>query len=222
MNDEKKSNSLISDKVTVQTLRDFLASPKPPAMTPVDILHVIQLTLRKAEDHPIFDSQQTLSQAFNVDAKTIVRSQQRLEKIGWLSRPQRRGRTNALSLNIENIPTEKVLRSLVTSEAKQISVRYQIALQKMGRKKFPKAWLARQFVSAQRILDTCGGDMDLVARLMTHALNTPQHRNKATKSLYELLGRWPKVVQSYGVKQAARQEIVSEAQAVQPQMEAAA
>jgi hypothetical protein len=57
---------------------------------------------------------------FNVDAKTIKRSQARLEKIGWLSRPQRRGKTNALSLNYQNIPAERMLRLKITPDAQQI------------------------------------------------------------------------------------------------------
>jgi hypothetical protein len=206
MNSEtKKATSLISDSVTIQTLRDFLASEKPASMTPVDILHVIELTLRKAEDHAIFDSQQTLAKAFCCDRKTIIRSQQRLVKLKWLSRPKRKGRTNALSLNFENIPTERTLRSLITPDAGKLAHRYKVVLQKLGRRKFSRHWINAQTSSAQRILDQCGGDLEAATRLIEHALSNPKHRSKAKKSLYELFGKWSKIVQTYAAQQGDQQ-----------------
>jgi len=214
MNPEKNrsSTSLISDTVTVKTLRDFLAAPKPTGMTPVDILHVIQLTIRKAEDHEIFDAQKTLADAFCCDVKTIVRSQQRLAKLKWISRPQRKGRTNALSLNIANIPTERLLRTLITPTANELAMHYQRGLQRRGRKKFPNAWFSQQTLSAQRILDRCGGDIRLAAIMIKHALDSPIHQRKAKKSLYELLGRWRKVEQTYGAENPAQLNPIQVAQ----------
>jgi hypothetical protein len=214
MSEHQGKGSLITDSVTVKTLRDFLASPKPEGMTPVDVLHVIQLTLRKAEDHAIYDSQQTLAKAFCCDVKTIVRSQKRLEKLKWLSRPQRQGRTNALSLNHENIPTERTLQTLVTADAKKLAAIYQRALMKAGRKRFPKFWLSQQFLSAQRILDQCAGDVPTAADTITYALHARLYRLKATKSLYTLLAVFPKVAAAYTAQREQKQkELEIQAQA---------
>jgi hypothetical protein len=214
MSEHQGKSSLISDSVTVKTLRDFLASPKPAGMTPVDVLHVIQLTLRKAEDHPIYDSQQTLARAFCCDDKTIVRSQKRLEKLKWLSRPQRKGRTNALSLNHENIPTETSLRTLVTADAKKLAAIYQRALMKAGRKRFPKFWLGQQFLSAQRILDRCDGDVQIAADIVTYALHARLYRARAMKSLYTVLGAFPKIAAAYLAQHEQKQrELAIQAQA---------
>jgi hypothetical protein len=218
----EKSSSLITDSVTLQSLRDFLISEKPSSITPVDVLHVVHLITRKAEDHQIYDSQQTLARAFACDVKTVVRSQKRLEKLRWLSRPQRRGRTNALSLNYENIPSEKSVRTLVTQNARHLSARYQNDLRRMGlKKKFPKTWLERQFLSAQRILDKCDGDVDLAARIIGHALNNPRHRNKSKKSLYEVLGQWHKVKHSYDAEHPEHQAAEQANQPVQQPVQAA-
>ena len=208
MNDEKPtgSHSLVDDRTTVASLHNLIASPKPPGIGPVDILHVVLLMLRKGEDHPILDSQQSLAEYFGVDKKTIVRSQKRLEDLDWLSRPRRKGRTSELRLNYDNIPASEPVRLKITPLAGQLAVGYQQALQKLGRKRFPKHWLKQQQPSAQRILDRCGGDTALVVDIMRHALNHPKHRNKARKSLYELLGRWAKVMQTYEAQRNKQME----------------
>jgi hypothetical protein len=200
------SFSLIDDRTTVATLRNFLATTPPPGIGPVDLLHVVQLMLRKAEDHSVFDSQQTLAQHFGVDAKTIVRSQKRLEKIGWLSRPRRKGRTNALSLNFTNIPAEEPLRLKLTPFAGHLAVRYQAGLRRMGRQRFPKHWLTQQLPSAQRILDHCGGDVDHAAQIISHALNTPPHRAKSQKGMYTILGRWAKIMKTFALRETVREQ----------------
>jgi hypothetical protein len=74
--------TVLNDSATVNLLRDFLHTEKPPGTTPVDILHVIHLALRKAMDHNIFDSQLTLAHNFCVDIKTIVRSSKAVSKNG--------------------------------------------------------------------------------------------------------------------------------------------
>jgi len=217
LNDEKHLGSLsfIDNHITDATLLNFLLSPKPPGIGAVDILHVLLLMSRKAEDHEIFDSQQKLAQYFGVDAKTIVRSQKRLEKIGWLVRSRRRGRSNSLVLNYENIPAEEPLRLKITPQAGQLTVSYQIALQKMGRKRFPKHWIAQQKPSAQRILDRCGGCLELAEQIIYHALTSPSHRRKSVKGLYNIVGRWKKIKHTYDLSTEVRrqQKQIAEAQA---------
>ena len=198
---------LNDDTTTLHTLRNFLSSAKPTSITPVDILLVAHLISRKAEDHPIYDSQQTLARMCNVNWRTIQRSLERLasKEIDWISSPQRRGKTNALSLKYMNIPAEDTLRLKLTADAKQVAFRYQQAMKKFGRMKFPAQWLAQQFVSAQRILNACNGDMELAAQIVNHAINHQKYGQRSRQSLYHLYGLWPKVLTSYTEKLQARE-----------------
>lgn len=215
MNDDKQvgSTSLIDSSTTNAVLLNFLSSPKPPGIGPLESCLVALLMLRKAEDHPVFDSQQTLAQMFGVSQRTIVRAQQELERIGWLSRPQRRGRTNSLSLNHENIPAEEPLRVKVTPQAGRLVIAYQTILQRMGRKRFPKHWLSQQKLSAQRMIDRCGGDGGLAVRILGHALGSPLHKKKSMKSLYDVLSRWHKITKTYyeqvELEQAQKTEVAA-------------
>jgi hypothetical protein len=205
---------MITDKQTLQTIRTILASEKPADIAPLDLVQMVYFTSRKSEDHDIFDSQQTLARRFNVDAKTIKRSQEKLAKLGWISRPQRRGKTRAISIRYQNLPCEETLRLQITPDAQQIAVRYQRALQRVGRRKFPKQWLRQQFLSAQRVLNECNGDVDLACALISHALSHPGHRKKSKQSLYNLYGRWPKILSTYSARlqeqemQRQRQETI--------------
>jgi hypothetical protein len=189
------------DSTTLETIRNFLASEKPTCITPVDILQMIHFITKKAEDHDIFDSQQTLARMFNADARTIQRSQERLAspEIDWIARPQRRGKTNAIAIKYEKVPAEEILRLKITDDARQISLRYQQALKRF-RKKFPAHWLSQQFPSAQRILNACNADVELAARLIGHALSHPLHAKRSRHSLYHLYGRWNKILETYSAK----------------------
>jgi hypothetical protein len=198
-----KDAAVINDSTTLEGIRRFLAAEKPASLGPVDIAQMVIFMVRKAEDHDVYDSQQTLARMLNTDPRTIARSQKKLEApgIAYISRPQRRGRTNAISIRYENVPGEEILRAKVTPEAKELSVRYKRALeQNFHRKKFPKTWLPQQFVSAQRILNLCSGDMDLARRVIGHALSDGPHKKKASQSLYNLLGRWPQIVHTFQEK----------------------
>lgn len=190
----KSNRSLVGDTASLQSIRDLFASEKPPSINSVDIAQIVYLITHKAEEKEIFDSQQTVARALGCDVKTVVRSQKRLQKLGWIARPQRKGRTCALSLQFQNIPFEQTVRTIITQDAKTLSLRYMTALKGKGlRRKFPNAWLGRQYLSAQKILDRCTGSLELAEQIVTFAVMNPRLQNKARKSLYELHGQWPKV-----------------------------
>src|SRR6266704_4511248 len=152
---------MIDDTTTTTMIRNLLASPKPAGMTPLDVCQIVQFMLSKSEDHNVYFSQNTLARMFGTDARTIARSQDRLEQFGWIARPRRTpGKTHGVSLRFENIPAEETLRLKVTDEAKQLAQRYKVATVKMGKQNRPKHWLQQQFVSAQRILDACNGNVN--------------------------------------------------------------
>lgn len=192
------ATGLLTDNVTVASIRDFLSNEtKPEYLEPVDIIHVIYLMARKAEDHGIIDSKLTLSKRFNCSPSTVVRSRERLQKAGYIGVERRRGRTNSTAINVENLPAEATLRSKITPEAERLAERYCAGLIKLGKKKFSKYFKSNQIPTAQRVLDSCQGDIVLATNLIDHALDNPTHSKKAKKSLYELFGRWSKVQQTY-------------------------
>lgn len=199
---------MIDDTTTLNTIRNFIAADKPACITPVDILQMIHFISRKAEDHDIYDSQQTISKMFNADTRTIARSQERLasREINWIARPQRRGRTNAISIKYENVPAEEILRLKIADAAKQLALRYQVAVKKFGRRKFSAQWLPQQFLSAQRILNECNGDVELAARIIGHAMSHQKHGKKSRQSLYHLYGRWDKILESFSAKLQAQEQ----------------
>ena len=197
------------DTITLQTIRNFLASEKPSSITAVDILQMIHFISKKAEDHDIYDSQQTLARMFNVDSRTIMRSQERLasREIDWIARPQRRGKTNAISIKYQSVPAEEILRLQITDDAKQLALRYRQGLKRFcKRHKFPAQWLSQQFPSAQRILNACEGDMELAAKIIGHALSHPAHMKRSRQSLYHLYGRWPRILESYSAALQAQEQ----------------
>lgn len=202
-----EDSTLLNNATTLDTIRNFLASEKPASITPLDILQMVHFMTVKAEDHDTFYSQQTLARMFNADTRSVARSQQRLAstEIDWVARPQRRGKTNAVSIKYSNVPAEEILRLKITPEAQNLAVRYQTALRKRGRKKFPAHWLKQQFPSAQRILNDCSGDVELAAEMVGYALYDPHHRKKAMQGLYHTYGRWRKIEDAYAAWKQTRQ-----------------
>ena len=202
-NDKPAGKNLLSNQVTVETIRNFLADEhKPTDLEPIDLLHMVYLMLRKAEDGGILDSQQLIARRLNCSVHTISRSQKRLaaSKLDYIARTRRKGRTSELSINIDKIPAEEPLRVMLSDDAARLAALYSIQLRtRRVRRKFPKHFVDLQKVSAQRILNTCSGNLELAQRMIEHSLDMPLHRGKASKSLYHLFGIWPKVQQSYAV-----------------------
>jgi hypothetical protein len=197
------SQSLNNDSITVKTIRDFIDNrSKPAKLKPIDLLYLTHLMVRKAEDHGITDSNLTLSQKLNCDLKTIVRSRERLVKAGYITAERRKGRSSAVSINTANVPAEATLRSKLTPAAKSIAAKYQTLLRRLGKKKFPKYFFDNQVPSAQRILDSCGGNETLAASIIEFAVKSSVHRRFARKSLYELFRRWQKVKSAFDATNA--------------------
>jgi hypothetical protein len=193
-----RGTGLNADNITVTTIRDLLSNESKPAeLQPVDLLYLAYLMLRKAEDHHITDSNDTLAKRFNCDQKTIVRSRKRLVDAGYIAVERRKGATSAVSINIDNIPAEATLRSKITPAARNLASRYKNALGRLGKKKFPKHFLSNQVPTAQRILDSCGGDEEFASQVIGFALGHRDFLKKSRKSLYELFSRWEKVKSAF-------------------------
>jgi uncharacterized short protein YbdD (DUF466 family) len=66
-------------------------------------------------------------------------------------------------------------------------------------KKKHKHWFKNQCdgYNSQKILDSCGGDLNLADQMLRHAFISPQHQKAAGKDLYSLWGRWKLIEKSY-------------------------
>ena len=192
-----ETSAVLSDSITVHQIRSFLRAEKDPSLTPVDVGLCVLLLARKALDHSAFDSHQTLARALRCDVQTVARSQQRLVAAGYLSAPKRKGRTNLLQLNYQEIPAQEAVALKITSQARALSGWYQFQLRPFGKKRFPKHHLQNQFFSAQRLLNLCGGDQNLVGHLILFSLHNPRFKRRALKSLYELVGKYDAVREAF-------------------------
>src|SRR5690242_7047048 len=115
-----------TDTATLNLLRDFLDSPKPPNTECIDVLQTLYFLAHKAAEHPFNPSQGTMAAKFGCERRTILRSQRKLRRLGWLglsSDPQR-GKSNPLSVDVSKIPLEKPSAVQVTEAAKQLAFRY--------------------------------------------------------------------------------------------------
>jgi hypothetical protein len=186
------------DSTTLRNIRNILSQDQSSELSPVDKLFLIYLLAHKAEDHYVSPSHETLARHFGCDRRTILRSQERLTAKEIIACVARRGMTNDLTVNVDSLPANATVKTVITDEARQLALRYQTALKRhTGRKRFPKLWLQHQFFNAQRMIDDCAGDVDKAARLIGFALSRPEFKGKAAKSLYELFARWKQLRESY-------------------------
>jgi DNA-binding MarR family transcriptional regulator len=191
---------LQTNQVTVDVLqRLFFSETKPKNLKPIDISILGYLILRRCADHEIVDSHLTVAERVCSDRQTVARSLDRLEKLGWITVAGRgRGLTKAIAVNVDAFPAAQPIREKITQEARELTHRYFVYLQKLGRRKFPKNWLKRQIPSAQRILTRSGGDLALAASIAGFALSDLRFKARAKMSLYHLLSIWSKVVRAHG------------------------
>jgi hypothetical protein len=189
----------LDNKTVVEVLQNLhFNETKPPTLAPIDLVILAYLTLRRAVDHVIVDSIDTLARRTCASDRTVERSLDRLEKLGWIVVGGRgNGRTNTLSINIDKVPAARPIKDSITQDARSLAIKYQIALQRQGRTTFPKNWLQRQSISAQRIITDCNGDFSLALSIVEYALSTPKYREKAEESLYDVRLKWSGLVKSF-------------------------
>jgi hypothetical protein len=204
--------SLLNDHQVNALALAFLEAEKPKGITPPDVLLVTKLIHRRAFDHPINDSQHTLAKSMGCDIRTVARSLERLTSpsINWVARSKRQGYSDGLTLLHDNLPLAEKDKLQITAAAKKLAGKYHEALTKRGHKKRPKGWLSQQFVSAQRILNDCGGDFRLACAIISHALGTPAHKVSSRKSLYHICVRWKHIGATFAAEQAAAEQATQE------------
>jgi DNA-binding MarR family transcriptional regulator len=200
-----QSGTPSSNHVTIDVLqRLYFSESKPKQLKPIDLSVLSYLILRRTADHNIYDSQQTIAERLGSERKAVASSLARLQKLGWVTVGGRgNGRSNAISIHLDGLPAAQPIRAKITQDAKLLAFKYQQALSKMGRRKFPKNWAVRQAPSAQRVLTKCGGDLAHARAIVSHALNSSAYKKRGSISLYHLLTVWSGVTRSFQEKQNA-------------------
>jgi hypothetical protein len=203
---EPSTGSLLDDHKVNNLALAFMRADMPDGITTHDKLLVGYLIQRRAFDHPVNDSQLTLSKILKCSLNTVARSLERLASpgIGWITKAKRQGHSDGIALVHENLPLAENDRLQITEAAKKLAGKYQQALIKLGRKKYPKGWLSLQVVSAQRILNDCDGEFRLACSILSHALRSPAHRLSSRKSLYHICVRWKHIGATYAAEQLAQ------------------
>jgi hypothetical protein len=198
---EQTPQALFTNKQTLQLIQDFLSAEKPEGIGPSEVGLTVCLMACRAMDHPVTHSHQALAQMLGCDARTIMRSEETLKRKEYITQDSRKGCSKLTMLNLEKLPTAQPMPVRPTPDAEKLVQRYVTALDKhfpQGRRKRRKTWLKSQAWNAQKILNRCGGDLELACRMIGHALGSPLHRETASKDLYKLWGRWKLVEKSFG------------------------
>lgn len=191
---------MLNDTTTLNLIRDFLQSPKSSDTTPYDVLAVVTLLAYKAVDHDVRLSHGTLANILCCDPRTVYRCQEKLSKLGWINlSPSGKFNANGFSVSVDSLPIREPAKLQVSAEAKEISLRYKQALQKIGRKRFPKGWLEKQWYSAQRILAEFP-EKDAACGAISFAMSDSRFAKQSRKSLYGIVGlqrRWKAIKAAY-------------------------
>ena len=202
-------------------LRDlYFSERKPKDLTPTDMALLTYLLLRESEDHFIFDSQETIGARLGCDRRTVAKSIERLETLGWPTvneqwewNPKKRRKTRAmyapsgLSVNLDRLPAsgDRATRNKPSDDAKDLAAQHGAILVQNGvgsrYKRSPRRFTTHQEQAAQRLIDECGSSPEAAAETFNFALNHPAHKKAALTSLYAVrrrLGRIREDMESAG------------------------
>lgn len=139
---------------------------------PIDNYVMSYLVRRRAIDHEIYDSEQTIARALGYkDRETIAASLVRLEKVGWIT-VRHRGNWNtlAIQINFDRLPACASVRDKISKEAGLLALWYKGKLERNGIRKFHKNWLKRSEPSAQNILTRLEGKVGSAIELAKYIL----------------------------------------------------
>jgi hypothetical protein len=151
------------------------------------------LVRHRAIDHEFYGSQQTIADALGYkDRETVAASFVRLEKVGWIT-VRHRGRWNtcAVQLNLNKVPALAKVNEQITPQAGTLAALYKSLVEapdlNLRRKRLHKNWLNRSLLSAQKILNKCGGDAEWAGRLLEWGLRySKYHKTFESGSLYRI------------------------------------
>lgn len=209
--------------MTARLMGIYFSENKPEELKPVDLALLTYLLLRQTEDHYIYDSQATLAERLGCERKTVKRSINNLEKLGWITvkrtydwneKTHRKTRAIYASLglcaNPEKLPKRsKADKHSAPSEeaidlAEQhtnIHQKYRLGGNYTGNRNLPKRWKKHQEYAAQKLIDEIGSD-DLIA-FVNFAID---HHQAAKHPLSDLARKLPRIKKEFQAHQKAKIE----------------
>lgn len=203
-----KTKTTTSARMIARLQDLYFSESKPEDLTPIDVALLTYLILRQADDHFVYDSQETLGARLGCDRRTVARSIERLAKLKWLTVEQawdfnekNRRKTRAmyapsgLSVNLDELPTDRARRSAPSEDAKNLAGQHTAVLVQSGvgnrYKRTPRRFERHQEHAAQRLIDEVG--YDAIVDILNFALESREHQKAALTSLYAIRQRLKRI-----------------------------
>ena len=172
----------MTDEQLIMTLRALLcAEDKPEEITPIDLLQIARLLVQHADEKDVYTSQDTLAEQLCSSPDSIHRSQERLNKLGWLivRKGGYRGRTNLYQVDLEKLPIADLKRTVVSQDAKNLALQLGRQFKVDNRKgKHNRGWVQRWSFIVQGLIDRSGGDIKHVYDVVNFAWQHPDYTEK--------------------------------------------
>jgi hypothetical protein len=180
---------------------------RPEDIASNDMLLVICLLLHGADEKPVRMANSTLSMELACSEPTLKASVNRLVNAEWLTfiSGKSRKQPSIYSVLIDKLPVaEELKRTIIstamTTLAEQYSHAIKISISGKTRR-FTKAHKQRMAFTLQTFLDKhCGGDEQLLRRLVNFALAHPTYRVKANRGPHELRRVFRKLLKEFNEK----------------------
>lgn len=199
----------MNDAQLISTLRRLYASEdKPKGCTPVDLAQVTRFLLQKADENEVGLSNGTLAIQLGCGESTIYESQKRLKGFGWfhVNKGKHRGVANRVTVQLDALPIDEPLkRTIVSDTARNIAARYKAVLLKFNpKRRFRRNVLQIYAFRIQTFLELCGGDSELLLKILQFALNRPAYKAKAVRGPFALRRSWKTLCADYHAELASR------------------
>jgi hypothetical protein len=180
---------------------------RPEEIAPIDLLLVVCLLLHGGDEKPVRMSHSTISIELGCVEQTLKTSVDRLVSAGWITFVSGKSRKlpSTYTVLIDKLPVaEELKRTIISAAMVTLAVQYSQAtnVSTTGKKRrFTKAHLQRMAFTLQTFLDKhCGGDEQLLRRLVNFALAHPAYRVKANRGPHELRRVFKKLLKEFNEK----------------------
>jgi hypothetical protein len=168
----------------------------------------VRFLLQGADEKEIGLARGTLAIQLCCGESTIYESQKRLKGFGWfhVNKGAHKGIANRVTVQLDALPIgEPLKRTIVSDAARSIAARYKAALLRLNpKRKFRKNALQMFAFRVETLIKKCGGDSELLLKILSYALNRPAYQAKAIRGLHELKKSWRSLWADYHAELASR------------------
>ena len=171
------------------------------------LLLLIRFLVHKADEESTFLSHDTLAMQLRCSVSTIEKREKLLKQLGILAikSGKRSNVPNEVTVLLNTLPQGDLKSTTVTSAAKEMAANYKVVLLKIKpKRRFEAGALQRWEYVMQWLLDKkCKGDFGLLAKVLTFALNHPQHTAAAQRGPHKIKARWRSLFADYTAAQSS-------------------